>query len=198
MYLSHKTQITSGQWLWCERQNGTYLDCPVSKSPQSTHLIVTHNPAMVDQKYMKVKVPHGNYQVSVWNVTQQTFVAVSKAAVICVMRVVESGALVNDCDMHIKTLIPAGDFALVKLTYNDQVDITVKESSTGSISGNGESLIFRTYDDDGVHFDMLKDASGNIYKLAFDIRNYFSYQGQGTGPKGCDSGAYLFRPSNDL
>ena len=70
VYLLHKTQISSGQWLWCERQNGTYLDCPVNQYPQSTHLIVSHNPAMVDQKYLKVKVPHGNYQVSVWNVTQ--------------------------------------------------------------------------------------------------------------------------------
>ena len=103
--------------------------------------------------------------------------AVSKAAVICVKRVVESGDLVNDCDMHIKTIIAADDFTLVKLTYNAGVDITVPETKTGSISGNGESLVFRTYDDDGVHFDMLKDASGNLYKLAFDIRNYFSYQG---------------------
>jgi hypothetical protein len=59
---------------------------------------------MVDQKYIKVKVPHGNYQVSAWNVTLQTFVAISKAAVICVRRVVESGALVNDCDLHVKSV----------------------------------------------------------------------------------------------
>ena len=74
---------------------------------------------MVDQKYFKVKVPHGRYQVSVWNVTQQTFVSVSKAAVICVKRVIESGDMVSDCDMHIKTLVQAGDFSLVRLTYNE-------------------------------------------------------------------------------
>lgn len=185
--------------MWCERQNGTYLDCPVSKNPTSTHLIVAHNPSLVDQKYFKVKVPHGNYQVSGWNTTLQTFVALSKAVVICVKRVVESGALVNDCDMHIKSTVAAGSFGLVKLTYNSQVDITVKESQGGgAISGNGETLAYRAYDDDGIHFDLLKDLSGGIYKIAFDIRNYFSYQGQGTGPRGCDSGAYLFRPSNDL
>jgi hypothetical protein len=83
---------------------------------------------MVNQKYLKLKVPHGHYQVSVWNVTLQTFVAVSKAAVICARRTIETGATLNDCDLHIKTLIPSQDFGLVRLTYNAQVDLTVAES----------------------------------------------------------------------
>jgi hypothetical protein len=37
----------------------------------------------------------------------------------------------------------------------------------------------KQYDQEGVHFTLLKEASGKIYKLAFDIRNYFSYQGGG-------------------
>lgn len=44
---------------------------------------------------------------------------------------------------------------------------------------------------------MLKDASGKIYHIAFDIRNYFSYQGGGFEP-GSNSGAYIFRPSDYL
>jgi hypothetical protein len=44
----------------------------------------------------------------------------------------------------------------------------------------------------------LKDTSGNIFTVVFDIMHYFSYQGQGDGPRGSNSGAYLFRPANDL
>ena len=85
--------------------------------------------------------------------------------------------MINDCDLHIKATVSAQNFTLVKVTYNSQSDLSAKLSAQNAISGNGEGLIFRTYDDDGVHFDLLKDTSGNIYKVAFDIMNYFSYQG---------------------
>lgn len=58
---------------------------------------------MLNQSYIKAKVSHGNYAVKVWDQQRQVFVAVSKAAVICVMREVESGDLINDCDLHVKT-----------------------------------------------------------------------------------------------
>ena len=49
----------------------------------------------------------------VWDSAKQVFVSVSKAAVICVKREVESMEIVNDCDLHVKTLIPAQGFQLV-------------------------------------------------------------------------------------
>jgi membrane-anchored protein YejM (alkaline phosphatase superfamily) len=101
--LSQKTKVKSQDWQWCERLNGTYLDCPVSQNPQSNFLIAAHNPSMLNQSYIKAKVSHGNYAVKVWDQERQVFVAVSKAAVICVMREVESGDLINDCDLHVKT-----------------------------------------------------------------------------------------------
>jgi hypothetical protein len=125
------------------------------------------------------------------------FVAVSKAAVICVNREIENFQVVNDCDLHVKTLIPAQGFQLVQITYNSQVDITVAPSGSSAIAGGGETLIMKQFDDEGVHFDLLKDASGKIYRMAFDIRNYFSYQGGGFEP-GSNSGAYIFRPSDFL
>ena len=56
--------------------------------------------------------------MKVWDGSLKVFVAVSKASVICVNRVVESGQLVNDCDLHVKTLIPAEGFQLVLVTFN--------------------------------------------------------------------------------
>jgi hypothetical protein len=76
---------------------------------------VSHNPALVDQKYLKLKVPHPNWAVSVWNDQSQNFVATTKAKVICVPRQIEGYQMVNDCDLHIKVLVKAQNFTLVKL-----------------------------------------------------------------------------------
>ena len=107
MLIAQQSTVSSTNWQWCERLNGTFLDCPVSQNPTSNFLIAAHNPSLVDQKYIRAKVSHGNYQVRVWDSTKQVFVAVTKAAVICVPRQIESMDIVNDCDLHVKTLIPA-------------------------------------------------------------------------------------------
>jgi hypothetical protein len=70
-------------------------------------------------------------------------------------------------------------------------------AASNAISGNGEGMIYRKYDDVGVHFDLLKDTSGNIFTFSFDIMNYFSAQGQ-DGQEGDSSGAYLFRPADNF
>ena len=99
-----------------------------------------------------------------------------QSAVICVQRVRESEQrIVNDCELHAKTLVPAQSFALILVKYNATSDLTVKPS-TKNLIGNkiGETLFYYGYDDEGVKFDMLKDNSGNIYTIGFDIMNYFS------------------------
>jgi hypothetical protein len=105
--LSQYTKVSSNEWVWCERLNGTYLDCPISEKNKSDHIIVSHNPSLVDQKYLKLKVPHPNWVVSVWSSDKQIFVATTKAKVICVPRQIEGYQMVNDCDLHIKTLVQA-------------------------------------------------------------------------------------------
>jgi hypothetical protein len=52
----------------------------------------------------------------VWDPSKEVFVAVSKAAVICVNREIANFQIVNDCDLHVKTLIPAQGFQLIQLT----------------------------------------------------------------------------------
>jgi hypothetical protein len=43
---------------------------------------------------------------------------------------------------------------------------------------------------------MLKEGSGKSYNISFDIRSYYSYQGDGFNYYGSMSGAYIFRPSD--
>ena len=84
MVISQQSPIKTADWMWCERLNGTYLDCPIASNQNKNFLIVAHNPSLVDQKYIKAKVSHGNYDVKVWDPSKQVFIAVSKAAVICI------------------------------------------------------------------------------------------------------------------
>lgn len=51
-------------------------------------------------------------------------------------------------------------------------------------------------DENGVNFELKKLDDETIYKLAFDIRYYKSYQGGGTQYYGSYSGAYIFRPDD--
>jgi hypothetical protein len=82
--------------------------------------------------------------------------------------------------------------------YNSTADLTVK-ATTKNLIGNkvGETLFYIGYDNDGIKFDMLKDSSGNIYTIGFDIMNYFSQQKMNI-LYGDNSGAYLFKPTPDL
>jgi hypothetical protein len=59
--------IESLDWSWCQRQNGTWADCPISEYAASTDfsmVIATHNPANLALNTIEVKVPHGNFKVS--------------------------------------------------------------------------------------------------------------------------------------
>lgn len=48
IYVSTQTKVKSATWQWCNNNNGTYLDCPVSTNPTTNFLVATHNPASVD------------------------------------------------------------------------------------------------------------------------------------------------------
>jgi hypothetical protein len=83
----------------------------------------------------------------------------------------------------------------VQLTYTTQNDLTVKPSGANAIAGNGDTLVYKKYDDFGVNFDLLKEDSGQTYKITFDIMNYFA---KIVDDIGHTSGAYLFVPSDFL
>ena len=74
----------------------------------------------------------------------------------------------------------------------------VKPSSKNLIGNKvGETLIYAGYDDEGVKFYLLKDNSGNIYSIGFDIKNYFSLQSTEYIEE-ASSRAYLFIPTPDI
>ena len=147
IFISTQTKVKNANWQWCNNNNGTYMDCPISGNPTKNFVIATHNPASVDQKYLKVKVSHGNYDVLQWNSSQNQFQALSKATVICYKRYAIVADIkeqyVNDCTLHIKTTVPANGFVLLQLYYNQQKNLEQSPSQSNAVAGGGETLIYQ-------------------------------------------------------
>jgi hypothetical protein len=60
-------------------------------------------------------------------VASQKYLNLAQSAVICDKRVRESEQrVVNDCELHAKTLVAAQSFALILVKYNSTADLTVK------------------------------------------------------------------------
>ena len=96
-----------------------------------------------------------------------------------------------------KTLVSANGFVLVKLQYNKAKNLVQPVSQANAVSGGGETLIYKGLNDEKAPvFSVLKDLSGKIYNMTFDVRTYLSYQGGGFNYYGSYSGAYIFRPSD--
>jgi hypothetical protein len=51
---------STDDWQWCDRQNGTYKDCPIHKYADKTEfsmVVATHNPSNLAMETIEIKVP---------------------------------------------------------------------------------------------------------------------------------------------
>jgi len=81
--VAQTTGLDSAQWQLCDRQNGTYLDCPIADYAQSqsySMIVATHNPSTLFMDNNEIKVPHGHFTVEQWEDDAWTSVP---AGVIC-------------------------------------------------------------------------------------------------------------------
>lgn len=51
------------KWEWCQRLNGTYLDCPIADRTDKNFVLFAHNPSQTPVEYLRVKTSHGHYDV---------------------------------------------------------------------------------------------------------------------------------------
>jgi hypothetical protein len=57
---------STNNWEWCNRQNATYHECPVSKyadQDEYSMVVATHNPSNLAMERIEIKVPYGGYKV---------------------------------------------------------------------------------------------------------------------------------------
>ena len=62
-------KLRTVKWFWCKDLKLSYQDCPTGDYPDTDMLVATHNPSSIDQKYIRLRVQHGHYQVLWWNST---------------------------------------------------------------------------------------------------------------------------------
>ncbi len=74
---AQSTVRSNTEWMWCDRTNGTYLDCPINEYSASDHIVVAHNPADIDQSYIKLKVQYADYRVQSWSFEQGKFIDIT-------------------------------------------------------------------------------------------------------------------------
>jgi hypothetical protein len=107
-------------WQWCQRQNGTYTDCPIADWADQTDynmVVATHNPAGIAINDIMVKVPHDNFVVQTFNGTTWSNIT---ASVICQVHQDEThpNYQINDCNLYVKQTILPGQIGFTKLTYD--------------------------------------------------------------------------------
>ena len=192
--------VSTTQWLWCDRLNGTYMDCPIANYANIDQVVSIHNPTTVDWSYVKLKVQFGFYRAFGWNGTAFDEL-VGKVDVICASRFIKAGPLVDDCDFHIQFPIAAGSVGVIKIQYDSNVNIRRNPNGGASfIQGLNENLTYVGLDQvNGFVFNLTKSVSGKVHQIAFDLRSYFSDQGGDDFPEGdnCPSGAYIFKPAKE-
>ena len=65
--------VTKEAWTWCQQENSTFIDCPVQKTAAAGYnqsfIVGVYNPSPLPRKYHVIAVPHGNWDVMVYNFT---------------------------------------------------------------------------------------------------------------------------------
>ena len=140
--------ITSDQWEWCLRTNGTYIDCPIAERQDKNFAVIAENPSYIDVQYIKLKVGHGNYDVFTYNPTTKANDP-QPAEVVCLERFLENGTFIHDCDMHINATVPKVSHTIFIIKYNPNSNLTLPE-----IEGNKEVLV-----SDYESFDFLGSST---------------------------------------
>lgn len=82
--LAQNIGFEESTWSWCQRQNETWVDCPISAyadSTDSTMVVATHNAAHLGMEYIELKVPHGHFKVQAFLGSEGWWDA--EASVIC-------------------------------------------------------------------------------------------------------------------
>ena len=129
------------------------------------------NPSIIVVEHVKLKVAHGNYDVYEYkgNNTKEPLAA----EVVCLERFLENGTFIEDCDMHIKIVVPYSTVVLL-LEYNPLTDLRLPEEAEGiaSVESMYEKYTYLGPSDEGIVFKLEK--YNETYYVGFDLREYYA------------------------
>jgi hypothetical protein len=111
--------IDAKKWFQCFKSNSTWLDCPLAnyEAGNVTFLVNVHNPTLDFIQYQKIKVPHELYRVYSYDDANQKWENV-RSQVFCLPVMLENGATINDCEMHIENIVYPNHFSVLLVEYD--------------------------------------------------------------------------------
>jgi hypothetical protein len=81
-HLKEDTGTETPRMFACERNNGTYMDCPPGKMEDASGWIITiFNPSMQVRRIVKFKINHPNWVVFAWDNYSKNWVSVLAEAI---------------------------------------------------------------------------------------------------------------------
>ena len=112
----------SGNWTQCEKDNGTFLDCPIKNLVQMSMAVALQNPASASNVSMvRIAVPHGKLDIQTFDRKVQTFNK-TQAKVYCH----EDFDLNLNCHAHVPLdPIMPHNFSLLTVKQDPDADIYV-------------------------------------------------------------------------
>jgi hypothetical protein len=115
---------SSMKWMQCSQTNSTYLDCPVADLPEQTFAVAIQNPSSIENSKVRIAVPHGKYNVQLFNQSTQEYQNAS-ASVVCHDDLAANKTEMTSCFMDIESTVPSKSFALLQIQYDEDADLTV-------------------------------------------------------------------------
>lgn len=189
-------------WAPCFRTNSSYHDCPIAdyeKGANYSMYVMVHQASPVQQSSFSIAVPHGHFDVGLFDDISGGYVGIP-ASVVCVTDHFGNGTAFQNCHLHAKMESPvsgmvAGKFGLIKLAYNEAVDLTIAPQTLkpgqiiasndlqlelGGINSNNNSMAWFNLTDRKTNHSEIFDFSLKWWES--DVNS------------GQTSGDYIFRP----
>lgn len=124
--LELETGIRVEEFLFCDRFNGSFLDCPIAlHNAESDWVISVFNPSLNPREMFRVKLPHGHWRVFGWDFSASKWVPI-KAEAICEDYMLESKETIINCELYIKIRMDPLDFNYVRLVFDEAVDLKLR------------------------------------------------------------------------
>jgi len=199
-FLDTGLEMNPSEWRWCNRLNGTFVDCPINDYFGKDQFFVTlalHNPSTAYQKYTAIRVPNGKYDVKGWNKDTASFDTVPSSIYCDPNYLLDNGTVITSCELHIKYTVSPLNFGYVQIKYAKPAEGDKPHLQYGNdriLKNKHVKYEFTHVDEeDRIHFNVERSL-GDQYSFSVNLRAYMSNQNTSDN---IVSGAYVFSTKNE-
>lgn len=158
--------------------------------------VAVQNPSSVDLNAAKIAVPHGKYDVKVFDKHNQKFEETA-SQVNCYSDQLDLGREIESCFLHVPIKTAAKSVSLFQISDSKTTDLKVEKKDImlgHALENNDLKLTFKGFDQAQamLNFEVYDKMSGTTEEFDFSMGVWQSYWKQ-DDPSQMNSGAYIFR-----